>query len=62
MSTEKQKDKKWQTGTRAHGGFPKPQHNPESIRDTAGTAGAFALCSARPHYISLVEGSYRLPA
>jgi hypothetical protein len=27
MSTEKQKDKKWQTGTRAQGGFSMPQHN-----------------------------------
>ena len=54
---------KWQLETRAPGGFRKPQHNPESIRDTTGTADAFELGSARPHGIPRVEGSTRcLPA
>ena len=57
MTAGKEKESEVQLEARAHGGFLKPQHNPESIRDTTGTAGAFGLCSARPYGISLVEGS-----
>ena len=40
-----------------HLGVFRSHNNPESIRDTSGTAGTFELCSARPHCISPVEGS-----
>jgi hypothetical protein len=48
---------KRQLQARAPGGFRKPQYNPESIRDTTGTAGTFKFCRARPHGIPRVEGS-----